>query len=118
MTPRPVTLHVQGSALILFAAILLISGDIQLPDTARGWTAYCLVPLFYGIAMTSFFAATSMIGSIRATLVMNFEAVATVILGYLVLSQILTTLQLVGGAFVILALVAAGRDRTRMPKKA
>ena len=115
---RPVTLHVQGSALILFAAILLISGDIQLPDTARGWTAYCLVPLFYGIAMTSFFAATSMIGSIRATLVMNFEAVATVILGYLVLSQILTTLQLVGGAFVILALVAAGRDRTRMPKKA
>ena len=110
---RPVTLHVQASAQILFLAVLAAAGDVRFPATVEGWAAFGLVPLLYGVAMASFFAAATAIGSIRASLVMNFEIVAAVVLGYLVLGQTLTPLQLVGGAFVILALVAVGRGRAR-----
>lgn len=108
---RPVTLHIQVAALVIFVLILLISGDVQLPQTARGWTGYLLLPLFYGVAITSFFAATAIIGSVRGSLIMNFEPVATAILGYLILGQTLTPLQLLGGSFVIMALFAARWER-------
>jgi drug/metabolite transporter (DMT)-like permease len=42
---------------------------------------------------------------------MNFEPVATAILGFLILGQTLTPLQLLGGAFVIMALFAARWER-------
>jgi drug/metabolite transporter (DMT)-like permease len=104
---RPVTLHIQGSAALIFVAILAISGGLQVPDTVRGWTGFILLPVFYAIAITSFFAAAQIIGSVRTSLIMNSEPVLTVILGILILGEVLTTPQLVGGALVLLALLAA-----------
>lgn len=104
---RPVTLHTQLSACVLFGIYLLIAGDAQLPTTQLGWVGFLSTPLFYAVAVTSFFAAVAMIGSVRASLIMNSEPVATITLGYLILGQVLTPLQLVGAGFVIAALVAS-----------
>lgn len=113
---RPVTLHIQFSAATIFGIVLLISGDAELPTTTKGWTGFLLMPLFYGVAISAFFAANAMIGSVRTSLIMNSEPVATIVLGYLVLGQTLTPLQLLGAAFVISGLVAARWDGRRSPK--
>ena len=57
----------------------------------------------------AFFTATQIIGSVRTSLIMNFEAVSAIILGYLILGQTLTLPQLAGGAIVIAALFVARR---------
>ena len=59
--------------------------------------------------MAAFFTATQIIGSVRTSLLMNFEAVSAILLGYLILGQALTPMQLVGAAIVIAALFVARR---------
>ena len=59
--------------------------------------------------MAAFFTATQIIGPVRTSLLMNFEAVSAIVLGYLVLGQTLTPPQLAGAAIVIAALFVARR---------
>ena len=106
---RPATLHIQLSALVLFALALIVAGEVRFPTTAKGWTALALIPFLYGAAMAAFFTATQIIGSVRTSLMMNSEAVFAIVMGYLVLDQTLTPLQLVGAAIVIAALFVAHR---------
>lgn len=106
---RKVTLHVQTAALILTLAAVAAGMELHLPTTSGGWGALLLLPLFYGSAMAIFFIAVSMIGPMRASLIMNVEALFAVVLGYAVLSQSLTPPQLAGGALVVLALFTARR---------
>ena len=109
---RPVTLHIQLSALILFSLALVFTGEVRFPVARDGWIALTLVPFLYGAAMAAFFTATQIIGSVRTSLIMNFEAVSAIILGYLILGQTLTLPQLAGAAIVISALFVARRRAT------
>ena len=104
---RPVTFHVQASALVCVLLSLLAVGDPRLPSTTEGWVGYLLMPVFYGLGVTCFFVATSMIGSVRSALIMNTEALIATLMGFVVLGQTLTVPQLFGGAIVIAAVFAA-----------
>ncbi len=107
---RPVTFHVQLSALIFVTVFLIFTGDVRLPGTPQAWAGYLLIPVLYSVGVTSFFIATSIIGSVRSSLIMNFEPVAAIVLAYLILGQTLTPLQLLGGVIVISALLAVKWD--------
>ncbi len=110
---RPVTLHMQASAAAVYVLLCLVSGDVELPRTGTGWAAYLVMPLFYTVAVTAFFAAVGIIGSVRASLIMNFEPVSTITLGFLILGQVLTGIQILGAALVVGALVALRWDGKR-----
>lgn len=103
---RAVTVHMHISASAMFIALSLAMGEFALPETARGWTGFLAVSLFYTIAVACFFAAISRIGGVRASLVMNLEPVATIALGFVLLGQILTARQLLGAAVVLAAVTA------------
>ncbi|MEE2997821.1 MAG: DMT family transporter [Pseudomonadota bacterium] len=103
---RSVTLHMHISAAAMFIAVSIIAGDLSLPDTTRGWVGYICVPIFYTVAIASFFAGIAHIGAVRASLVMNLEPVGSIALGFLLLGQILTPRQLLGAAIVIGAVTA------------
>jgi drug/metabolite transporter (DMT)-like permease len=62
--------------------------------------------VFYTIAVASFFAGIAMIGGVRTSLVMNLEPIASIALGFILLSQVLSERQLLGAALVILAVTA------------
>ena len=115
--PRPVTLHAQLSAAAIFLVICAISGDVTFPKTQYGWIGFGLLPVFYAIAVLSFFAGIAMIGPIRTPLLMNLEAVVSIVLGYLILDQVLSGLQLVGAALVIFAIVTVRWRRVRAEGK-
>ena len=103
---RSVTLHMHISGSLMFVVISLIAGDFSLPQTERGWVGLIAVPVFYTIAVASFFAGIAMIGGVRTSLVMNLEPIASIALGFILLSQVLSERQLLGAALVILAVTA------------
>jgi drug/metabolite transporter (DMT)-like permease len=103
---RAVTLHMQFGALIAYLLICLVTLDVALPNTTRGWGAFIVLPIVYTIAVTAFFAAVSVLGSVRASLFMNVEPVVTIFFGFVILGQVLTFYQLLGAALVISAIIA------------
>ena len=101
-----VTLHIHISASILLILITIITTDLSLPVTTYGWGGVWGAALFYTIAITAYFAAIARIGAIRSGLVMNLEPVGSIVLGFVLLSQILTVRQLIGAAIVIFTVTA------------
>ena len=76
--------------------------------------AFFGVAVAYSFAIIIMFFANAMIGPVRTSLFLNFEPVSTIILGFFVLGQVLTPLQLLGAAIVIAAITLAGRQKMAM----
>ena len=111
--PRAVSLNMQVSAATIFIVIWLVSGGVTLPSSTFGWVSFLAMPVCYAIAITTFFASVSLIGSVRASLFMNIEPISTIALGFVVLGQVLTPLQLAGAALVFGAIFALKWDADR-----
>ncbi len=103
---RAVTVHMHVSGVFMFVAISLIAGEFSLPQTDRGWIGLVAVPVFYTIAVATFFAGIARIGGVRTSVVMNLEPVASIALGFILLGQVLSDRQLAGAALVIAAVTA------------
>lgn len=103
---RAVTVHMHISGALIFVVISLIAGEFSLPQTDRGWIGLIAVPLFYTIAVATFFAGIAWVGGVRASLVMNLEPIASIALGFILLGQSLSERQLLGAAIVIMAVTA------------
>ncbi|NNE82693.1 MAG: DMT family transporter [Alphaproteobacteria bacterium] len=108
---RPITLHMLSAASIVFILVTALLGDFALPDTARGWWAFSIGPLFYAFAIVTLFIAMSILGPIRTSMTMNLEPVSSMVLGFLLLSQALGGLQIVGAALVIIAVLTIQRAK-------
>lgn len=111
--PRLFTFHLQISAGLIYLAICLVDGDVALPHTVKGWAGLISLSLFYAASTLGFFAAIALIGSIRASLLMNLEPVFTIAAGFLILGQVLTPVQLAGAALVIGAVLAVRIEKAR-----
>jgi len=101
---RPVTLHMQTSAALCFAAAAALTGAVGRPEAPVGWLGLVVVPLLYTFSFTAFYAGIARIGPMRASAIMNLEPVGSVLFGWLLLGQTLGPLQLAGIALVVVAL--------------
>lgn len=108
---RPITLHMLSAASIVFIVVTALLGEFALPETARGWWAFSIGPLFYAFAIVTLFIAMSILGPIRTAMTMNLEPVSSMVFGFLLLSQALDGLQIVGAALVIIAVLAIQRAK-------
>jgi drug/metabolite transporter (DMT)-like permease len=104
---RPATLYMAAGASALLLIIAAASGDFALPQTSSGWIGIVASSAVYGFAMIAFFIAVSMIGPVRASLLSYADAVISAGLGFVVLGQALTMVQVAGIALVIIALIGA-----------
>ena len=104
---RSATLYMAAGAGALLLIIAAASGDFALPQTSSGWIGIVASSAVYGFAMIAFFIAVSMIGPVRASLLSYADAVISAGLGFVVLGQALTMVQVAGIALVIIALVGA-----------
>ncbi len=68
---RPVTLHMMASAAIVYTLVTLAFGEWALPAGAPGWWSFVGGPLFYAVAIITFFIAMSKLGPFRSTLTKN-----------------------------------------------
>ena len=103
---RPFTFHMHITAASAFVIVSAVMGELPLPRTDRAWAGFVGVSVFYAIATTAFFAAVKIVGSVRSGLVMNLEPVSSIALGFLILGQALSPVQLLGAALIVGAVVA------------
>lgn len=103
--PQPITLHMLGATFVGYGVACAWSGDFALPDTVSSWVGFIAAPFFYTLSISILFVVISIIGPMRTALLMNVEPVASVVLGYLLLSQRLSGIQMIGVALVVGAVV-------------
>ena len=113
----PVTFHMNLTASATFIVLCAVFGEFPLPASREGWIAFTAVPIFYSIGLICFFIAVGAIGAVKSSLIMNFEPVAAVVLGFTMLGQVLTPMQLLGAGLVVGAIIVgrwntAGETRT------
>jgi probable blue pigment (indigoidine) exporter len=91
------------AALVVMAALLHAP---HVPHSAIGWIGVFGVSVCSTTSILALFASTIRIGAFRTALVMNMEPIVTTLLSVLVLGELLTPLQLLGGAIMLGALCA------------
>jgi drug/metabolite transporter (DMT)-like permease len=92
------------TVLILMAvggSLGLVPGGLALPQSQSGWIALASLAALYGTASTVLFVLVPRLNMARNAPVMNLEPVASLLLGFLILGQVLAPVQLVGGAVVL-----------------
>lgn len=97
-------------------AVVALSAGMTLdafaaPRDATGWIALVSLTVLYGVAFTSLFIVQPLPGVSRYTAVLNFEPIAVLFMGWVVLDQAMKPLQLVGAAVVVVALVLLATDK-------
>ena len=110
--PQPITLHMLATTLVGYTVACAWTGDFALPHTFTAWVAFIAAPFFYTLSVSFLFVIISIIGPVRTALVMNVEPVASVLFGYLLLSQRLNGLQLIGIALVVGTVVWIERSKS------
>ena len=92
------------------AALMLaggtVTGAFALPVDGTGWLALVLVGVFYSAGVTTLFVVLPRIGVVNNAAALNFEPVAVLVMGWLLLGQRMAPLQIFGALVVIGAIVA------------
>ena len=98
-------------------SVTLIGGialdGFRAPADATGWLGLGLLMALYAGAMSSLFVVLPRLGAVNNAAVLNFEPIAALGLGWLVLGQSMAPLQLTGAAVVIAAIVMLSTGRPR-----
>jgi drug/metabolite transporter (DMT)-like permease len=103
-----------GAAVSLTTGSALV-GDLrpgELTLAGWGWLAAIAV-ISTVVAVSLFFAGLKRVGPTTASVLSTVEPVVTVVLAFLVFGELLGAWQLVGGAFVIAAILVLGTQRPR-----
>jgi len=80
--------------------------DWRTPHTLYGWTAVGVVSICTAVAVLTLYISTVRIGPFRSALIMNLEPLIATALSAVLLGQVMTPLQGLGGAIMLAALVA------------
>lgn len=89
-------------ALMAIGGVLgVVPGGMDLPQSPVGWIGLASLAALYGTAFTVLFVLVPRLNMARNAPVMNLEPVASLLLGFLILDQVLVPIQLLGGAVVL-----------------
>jgi drug/metabolite transporter (DMT)-like permease len=104
--PLLITWYSLISSSALFLLVSLLTLNWQPPASAYGWAAMLVLGVAITTGILGVFASTVRIGPFRTALFMNLEPPLTVVGSALVLGEVITAVQALGGAIMIAALVA------------
>jgi drug/metabolite transporter (DMT)-like permease len=97
---------------------------VDLPASPTGWTALATLVLLYGLGFCLLFICMTRLDMARNAPVMNIEPVASLLFGWLILDQLLSSSQVIGGLIVVSGIVLLALKRnppstpTSPPQKA
>jgi len=101
-----------GMGLPVIIAVAPLMGGVMLPETGMGWSGAWLTCLFFVIALLAYTIGLRHVIPSRGAMYYNLEPVISVIAAGLLLSELLTPLQLTGAMLVLAALIlSAWRER-------
>jgi drug/metabolite transporter (DMT)-like permease len=88
------------------------------PRDPTGWAALACLTLLYGFAITSIFVLFARLDMANNAIALNFEPIAALTLGWLLLGQTVGGLQLIGMGMVLAAIIWLGLNKARQAKPA
>src|SRR5215470_2661311 len=103
--PRLISWHTLTVSTVLFTVIALVAWHWQPPAGVAGWTALVGLGVTTTFGILLVYVSTVRIGPFRTALFMNLEPLLTAVGSAVFLGEILTPLQVAGGAVMIAALV-------------
>lgn len=86
----------------------LVPGGMDLPQSPAGVWGLAALGLFYGVGFSILFISVPRLNMARNAPALNMEPVAALVLGYLILGQTLSPVQLMGGGMVLVGIVILG----------
>ncbi|WLI04152.1 DMT family transporter [Pseudomonas sp. FP597] len=96
-----------------------LPGGLNPPATATGWLALATLMVLYGTAFIVLFMSVPRLDMPRNAPVMNIEPLATLLMGWVVLDQLLSVGQMIGGGIVVTGIVLLTyRKSAQAPVKA
>jgi probable blue pigment (indigoidine) exporter len=104
--PQVTTWYTILGSTVLLGAVALATWSWQGPGTAGGWTAMLGVGFGTTVAVLALFVSIKRIGPFRSALIMYLEPFLSTVFSAPVLGEIMTPLQAVGGAIMLVALVS------------
>jgi len=87
------------------------TGDFRVATDATGWIATAALTIFYGTAITSMFVLLPRLGAVNNAVVLNFEPIALLGLGWVILDQKVAPIQVFGAFIVVGAIMVLGLGR-------
>lgn len=99
------TMLVVFSIATLVGASEALPNGLALPQHTSGWLAIGALAVLYGTGFSVLFVLFPRLDMANNTPVLNIEPVASLLLGWLILDQMLAGIQLVGGALVLAGIV-------------
>ena len=106
MDGRLRTFLATGTIAVVMLALGTATHAFALPVDSTGWIALTLVGLCYSAAVTTLFVVLPRIGVVNNSAALNFEPVAVLAMGWILLGQRMAPLQIFGALVVIGAIIA------------
>jgi drug/metabolite transporter (DMT)-like permease len=102
---RLITWHSLVMSTALFTAVSLATWNFQPPAGALGWFALVALGITTTMGILAVYVSTGRIGPFRTALFMNLEPLLTAIGSAIFLGEVLSPLQVLGGAVMLAALI-------------
>ena len=102
------SLLTMGATAIAVTAVGAATKSLALPVDGTGWLGLALLTLLYGSAITAVFTIVPRLGAASNAAALNFEPVAALILGWAILGQTVSPLQIFGALVVVGAITLLG----------
>jgi drug/metabolite transporter (DMT)-like permease len=88
---------------IVLLASLATTG-FAFPHSPKGWVCLGLLSIFYGSAFSALFVLLPKLGTSNYAVLMNFEPIAALAMGFLILGQTVSNIQMLGAVVVMSAI--------------
>jgi drug/metabolite transporter (DMT)-like permease len=89
---------------LMFVIGAAVAGDWHTPDSALGWAAFVGTSVGSTVSTLLIYISTNRVGPFRTAFIMNLEPLVTTILSMMLLGELLTPLQALGAAIMLMSL--------------
>lgn len=95
------TFYMTAVGAVLLVVATIGAGGVTLPTSSVGWWGALGVVLCQGCSIPFFYASIPRIGLEKAAMLNNLQPVSSILLAYLLFAELLTNVQILGGAMVL-----------------
>jgi drug/metabolite transporter (DMT)-like permease len=95
------TVWTMGVVALVVSAAGIVTDGFAWPVDAPGWTGLALLSLLYGSAFTAMYVLVPRMGAVNTAPVLNIEPVASMVIAWAVLGQIIAPIQVLGAFLVV-----------------